>query len=367
MEAVGGGRRHKVNFYDVISPANLLGAWREFKRGKTSKSDVQSFAFRLEDNLFTLYERLRDNTWTPDPYVSFRVADPKPREIHKASVWDRILFQAVFRQLYTIFEKTFIHDSYASRRGKGVLAGVLRFEAFARKASRNYSQRVFVLKCDIRKFFDGIDHEVLFSLLRRKVDDMDLLELLSKIISSFEKTAGKGLPLGNVTSQLFANVYLNELDQFMKRELGTHYYIRYCDDFVIVSGNRFELEHLIPLIGKFLEMRLRLSLHPKKVSIRQLAQGLDFLGYVTFPGFRVLRTHTKRRMFTRCASVFATSDGKAEEGYAVRVLSSYKGLLSHSREYRSWKRLEKLYRNNDGLTEEEEIKVIEKMGKQKKE
>ncbi|MBI1975151.1 MAG: group II intron reverse transcriptase domain-containing protein [Parcubacteria group bacterium] len=279
----------------------------------------------------------------PDPYIAFRIADPKPRLIHKASVRDRVLYQGVFRQLYPVFEKIFIHDSYASQTGKGVLAGVLRLEQFVRRASRNYSRSVFILKCNIRKFFDSIDHDILFDLLKRKIRDADLLWLLGRVISSFEKTEGKGLPLGNVTSQLFANVYLNELDQFAKRELEAPYYIRYCDDFVIVGEDPDGLHALIPRISTFLEEQLHVSLHHRKVSIRRLEQGVDFLGYVTLPRFRVLRTRTKRRMFKRCKLVFRKRTTDMEEAYADRVLSSYKGLLSHSREYRSWKRLEKLH------------------------
>jgi hypothetical protein len=138
---------------------------------------------------------------------------------------------------------------------------------------------------------------------------------------------------------------MNELDQFMKRELKARYYIRYCDDFVIVGDDALKLRALIPRIGGFLGERLRISLHPRKISIQKLEQGVDFLGYVTFQQFRVLRTRTKRRMFKRCADVFAHQDTEAKEVYAARVLSSYKGLLSHSREYRSWKRLEELYEN----------------------
>src|SRR3989344_748598 len=199
---VGGGH-HRINFCDVISLKNLLAAWREFKRGKSNKKDVQEFVFRLEDNLFNLHDRLRRYAWSPDPYVSFPVADPKPRQIHKATVRDRVLYQAIFRQLYPTFDKAFIHDSYASRIGKGTVAGVLRFEEFARRASKNYSRRIFILKCDIRKFFDCVDHSILFKLLSARVDDKELLDLLTLILKSFEKLSGKGLPLGNVTSQLF--------------------------------------------------------------------------------------------------------------------------------------------------------------------
>ena len=339
---VVGGGHHEVNFWDVISLENLLAAWYEFKQGKSKKEDVQEFGFRLEDNLFALHRILKNKQWVPDPYISFRVADPKPRQIHKATVRDRVLYQAIFRKLYPIFEKTFIHDSYASRTGKGTLAGVFRLEEFARRASRNYVRPIFVLKCDIRKFFDSIDHTILFGLLKRKINDSDFLQLLAIIISNFEKSPGKGLPLGNVTSQLFANVYLNELDQYLKRTLKMPNYIRYCDDFVIVEESPEKLRALIPVVGSFLEKQLRLSLHPDKVSIRTLQQGVDFLGYVALPGYRVLRTRTKRRMFKRCRLVFEHRSGRGQEIYAKRLVSSYKGLLSHSREYRSWKLLEKL-------------------------
>lgn len=304
---------------------------------------MQKFAFRLEDALFALHERLREKSWIPDLYVCFPVADPKPRLIHKASVRDRVLYQGVHRQVYPVFDRTFIHDSYASRVDKGVLAGVIRLEEFVRKASQNYTRRVFVLKCDIRKFFDRIDHAVLMRLLQKKVTDSKLLALLLQVVSSFEKSPGKGLPLGNVTSQLFANVYLNELDQFVKRTLKQPYYIRYCDDFVIVGTNAEELQILIPKISDFLEETLCLSLHPRKVSVRALHHGADFLGYVTFSGYKTLRTRTKQRMFKRCCGIFQNRTTDAEEAYAGRVLISYKGLLSHSREYRTWKRLERIY------------------------
>ena len=339
----GGGYRHRIAFYNVISPKNLLQAWNEFKRGKNRKSDVQKFAFCIEDNIFNLHKKLQNKTWVPDPYISFSVADPKPRMIHKASVRDRVLHQAVYRQLYPIFYEGFIHDSYASRPGKGTLRGVLRFEQFARQVSNNYTRQIFVLKCDIRKFFDCIDHKILLSLLKQKVYDVDLLWLLTKLITSFEKTEGKGLPLGNVTSQLFSNVYLNDLDQYVKRGLKVHRYIRYCDDFVIVGVHFGKLDDLIPRVGKFLKEKLELDLHPDKISIRTLEQCVDFLGYVTLPRYRVLRTRTKRRMFKRCILLFQRQTTEAEKEYAKRVLLSYKGLLSHSREYCSWKRLERLH------------------------
>ncbi len=258
-----------------------------------------------------------------------RIADPKPRIIHIASVRDRVLFQAVYQQLYQIFDKSFIHDSYASREGKGTHAGVERFEVFARKVSANYTKPTFVLKCDIRKFFDGIDHRMLLSLLEKKITDGRLFELLRKIIDSFHTVPEKGLPLGNVTSQLFANIYLNELDQFMKHSLKATYYIRYCDDFVILNQSHRVLEWLIEKVRHFLREALLLELHPQKVTIRKLRQGTDFLGYVSLPHYRVLRTKTRRRMLKRLTFLCGSVHTKEDFSSALPVVKSYTGVLSH--------------------------------------
>ncbi len=242
---------------------------------------------------------LRGGIWTNEPYVPRRITDPKPRLIHVASVRDRVLFQAVYHYLYQIFDSSFIHDSYASRENKGTHAGVYRLEKFARKVSANDTKPAFVLKCDIRKFFDSIDHDILFSLIARKVADEKLLDLIHHIIASFKSAPHKGLPLGNVTSQIFANIYLNELDQFITHRLKVHFYIRYCDDFVILDNSYEKLTTYTSALRTFLKSRLCLDLHPRKVTIRKLIQGVDFLGYVTLPHYRVLRTRTKRRMLRR--------------------------------------------------------------------
>lgn len=204
-------------------------------------------------------------------------------------------------------------------------AGVQRFAVFARKVSANYRYPAFVLKCDIRKFFDSIDHHILFSLIVRKITDERLHALILLIISSFHTTHSKGLPLGNVTSQIFANIYLNELDQFVKHELKASYYIRYCDDFVTLNRSHTTLTAYIPRIHVFLTEKLSLKLHPCKVVIRKLQQGIDFLGYVSLPHYRVLRTRTKRRMLRRVNK---------------ENLASYLGLLAHCRGYTLKQRIE---------------------------
>ena len=192
--------------------------WRKFSRGKRSAPEVAAFELTLEEHLFALHRRLKQHAWTNEPYRRQLVADPKPRIIHVASVRDRVLFQAIYQYLYDIFDPTCVYDSYASRKNKGTHAGVCRFEVFARKVSVNYTKPAFVLKCDIRQFFANIDHRILLSLVSKRIADPSLFALTWRIIASFETTPHKGIPLGNVTSQIFANIYLNELDQFVKHK-----------------------------------------------------------------------------------------------------------------------------------------------------
>src|SRR3989344_1917001 len=319
-----GGRRHSCDFYDVISLDNLFAAWREFRRGKRRKPDVVACELNLEDNIFELHRKLVERNWRNDPYVFFKVDDPKPRIIHKTSVRDRVLFQAVYRKLYQVFDPSFIHDSYSSRLKKGTHAGVKRFAVFARKVSMNHRSTSFVLKCDIKKFFDSIDHQILFSLVARKINGERLLSLIWQITRFFEYSPGKGLPLGNVISQLFANIYLNELDQFIKHKLKARYYIRYCDDFVILHQSQNVLLKLLAEIKKFCREFLLLNLHERKTIIRKIHWGTDFLGYVVLPHRVVLRTKTKNRMFRMINN---------------KNLRSYLGLLSHCK---SWKLKQRL-------------------------
>lgn len=321
----------------------MLKAWKEFRRGKRKKIDVALFETHLEDNILELRELLVNKTYKPDKYTSFFVCDPKRRHIHKASVRDRLLFQAVFRVLYNIFDPTFIHTSYSSRIGKGTHAGVMKFEKYARRVSVNFTQNSFVLKCDIKKFFDSINHTVLLGLIKRKIMDQDALCLIEKIIDSFSVMQGKGLPLGNVTSQLFANVYLNELDQFVKHVLGAKYYIRYCDDFVILHRDVEFLKKALQSIAIFLGDKLFMNLHEHKISIRKISQGTDFLGYVSLPNYRVLRTKTKKRMLRKIENLKSLLEkNKITEVFFKNSLASYIGILKHCRGFNIEERIAKM-------------------------
>ncbi len=302
---------------DIISRHNLLDAWREFLKGKRNRKDVQEFQYRLSDNILTLHRDLAARTYTHGGYEHFKVNDPKPRDIHKASVRDRLLHHALYRQLYPFFDKTFIHDSYSCRHLKGTHKAMNRFREFSRIVSKNDTRTAWVLKCDIRKFFASIDQQVLMDILRAYIPDHDILTLLNRVIESFSSTEkGKGLPLGNLTSQLLVNIYMNEFDQFVKHQLKAKHYIRYADDFVFLSDDRDVLAKLLPQAQSFLQTKLKLELHPDKVSLGTLVSGIDFLGWVHFPHHRVLRTSTKKRMLRNL-------QGEPSEA----TVASYQGML----------------------------------------
>jgi len=304
----------------------LFLAWREFSKGKVKKLDVLEFKANLEDNIFYLHQSLRNKTYQHSYYSAFNVYDPKLRKIHKATVVDRVLHHAIYQIIYSIFDKNFIYDSYSCRMEKGTHRAVERLEKFTRKLSRNNKRNVFVLKCDIKKFFDSINQEILLEIIRIKIQDENVLWLIEKIIKSFPS----GLPLGNVTSQIFANIYLNELDQFIKHQLKEKYYLRYCDDFIILSESEEQLKNLIPQISLFLQEKLQLTLHPNKISIRKYHQGIDFLGYVILPYYRTLRTKTKKRMISKLLlkHKMYREDLVSEESFE-QSLQSYLGVLRH--------------------------------------
>ena len=214
---------YKNLFNNIISAENLFSAWNKFKRDKQQKTDVQKFSWRLEENIFQLQRSLRYHTYKHQSYESFYINDPKQRHIHKASVRDRILHHAVFSILNPIFEATFIAHSFSCRVGKGTHRGINTLESMARSVSDNYTQPCFVLKCDIKKFFASVDHNILLGLIAKLICDHDVIWLLTEIINGFPRPGtlfcNKGVPIGNLTSQLFANIYLNELDQFIKHQL----------------------------------------------------------------------------------------------------------------------------------------------------
>ncbi|KND48474.1 MAG: Retron-type RNA-directed DNA polymerase [Parcubacteria bacterium C7867-005] len=313
-----------MNYQSIISIENLYKAWEEFICGKRQRKDVAIFSLNLSENIFDLHQDLLNKTYSHSDYQAFNISDPKPRNIHKASVRDRLLHHAIYRVLYPYFDKKFIHDSYSCRLNKGTHKALNRFRSFGYKISKNNTKTSWTLKCDMRKFFASIDHQILLNILTKYIEDKDTLNLLERVIESFNSsTEGKGLPLGNLTSQLLVNIYMNEFDHFVKHKLKIKYYIRYADDFVLLSPDKSGLTNTLGSMKVFLSEKLKLELHPSKVSIKTLVSGVDFLGWIHFPTHRILRTATKRRVLKNL---------KTNQSKETRA--SYLGLLKHGDTYK---------------------------------
>ena len=267
----------------------LLEAWNDFVRGKRKREDVNEFAQHLSDNLFNLLDELKNDRYVHGTYEEYIICDPKKRIIHKASVRDRVVHRLIYNALYSYFDKRYIHDSYSCRMGKGTHKAQARFRYFVNVVSKNYTKQAWVLKFDIKKCFASIDTKILKNILTWHIEDIGLKNLIYKVIDSFES----GLPLGNLTSQLFINIYLHELDFYCKHILKIKHYIRYADDVVIISDNKEELETIYNDVQLFLKQELKLATH-KKV-IRSIYPGIDILGLVFFAKYERLRRSTERR------------------------------------------------------------------------
>ena len=355
-------------FEKIISLENLFTAFDKFKVDKQNKKDVLSFEWKLEQNIVELNQELKYHKYKHGVYTKFRICDPKPRTIHKAIVRDRILHHAIFRVLNPIFEPCFISNSFSCRVSKGTHYGVETLAKILRQVSQNGTRPCFALKCDVRKFFASVDHSILLEKIKRKIKDDEAIWLLWEIIESFPMAsqielstssgfrerasclrqdslfARKGLPIGNLTSQLFANIYLNEFDYFVKHELKIKNYVRYTDDFVIVGGSERKLLDLLSKIKKFLTEKLKISLHPNKVEIRKFRRGIDFLGYVALPKYRRIRTKTKNRIFKKLKhKVVEYKSGVISEYTLAQSLNSYLGILSHANSYDLRNKLKNLF------------------------
>lgn len=326
------------SYEDIIGIENIFQAWEEFVKGKRKKKDVMEFGRNLEDNLFDLHHRLQNQTYRHGTYQDFYVQDPKRRHIHKASVADRIVHHLLYNYLYEVFDKTFIYDSYSCRLDKGTHKGVLRLAKFTRKVSKNYTRPCWALKLDIKKFFASVDHKILKNLIGRKIHDKNILWLIGEIIDSFRLGVEplRGIPLGNLTSQIFANIYLNELDRFVKNKLKIKYYIRYADDFVILDTEKKNLYPCTSRLEYFLKAKLNLELHPRKIIISNLRWGIDFLGYIVLPHYRLPRAETKRRMFKNLEEKICSDNFD-------QSLASYLGYLSHANAFKVIKEVREVY------------------------
>lgn len=319
---------HTTLFDQLTDFGNLLAAYKRAARVHRDRVSVQAYEYDLEGRLLSLRDRLISGDYRFGSYHTFTVSDPKTRRIAAAPFEDRVVHHAIHAVIAPLFEPDFIEDSYACRKGKGAHRALMRCFALA-------GTHAYVLKCDIAKYFDSVDGRILFSLLVAKIADDRLLGLLARLIKGGAQTSpgaqqhlftddsniapgDRVIPIGNLTSQLFANIYLNELDHFVMKEFPDHPYLRYMDDFLVFGTGKYQLWQSEAAIRRFLTGRLRLSLHPRKVSVTPVRAGLDALGYITRPD----RIRLRHRNLVRYLQRKKLQDRRLRQGVWGRDLGS---------------------------------------------
>lgn len=328
-----------------ITVSRLFEAYYDCRRAKRNTRAALTFEINLEVNLLNLLRELQTGTWMPSPATVFAITRPKPREVWAAHFRDRIVHHLVYRAIAPLFEPAFIAGSCACIPGRGTLYGADMLRRQLLSATENWSKPAFVLKADIANFFGSIRHADLFAMLQRRVKDATMLELCRKLVfqdvrvgaiqrgdarhmamvphhkSLLHAPAGIGLPIGNLSSQFFANVYLDDLDQMIKRRLGMHRYVRYVDDMVLVDHDPQRLLQAADAIREHLS-RIGLGLAESKTSIMPADRGVDFVGQVIRPYRTIARARTHRAALHRLSAMPATD--------LAESVNSYLGLFRHT-------------------------------------
>jgi RNA-directed DNA polymerase len=354
----GGAKIKRVNnlYEQIYSFENLYEAYLTARLGKKMRAEVLEFTARLEENLIEIQNELMHQTYEIGRYREFFVYEPKQRMIMALPFKDRVVQWAIYRVVNPIFEKGFYEHSYACRVGKGTHAASDKLQEWLRIVNKKPGKWYF-LKMDISKYFYRVDHEILLKQIKKKIKDQELIELLEKITksettlfglptaSSLAETdvreAGKGMPIGNLTSQMFANIYLNDLDKFVKHELKAHYYIRYMDDFILLSNDKKQLHEWKRAINDFLDADLKLQTN-NKTCVRPINLGIEFVGYQTWFSHRKLRKSTTKRMKKRLKYLqkrYANYEATPET--IRQSMQSYLGMLNKTDAYRLKKKLTK--------------------------
>ncbi len=379
---------------DPLTIEEVFTAYYECRKTKRYSKSALSFEINLEERLVELFYELKNYTWQPGRYNAFIVTKPVRREIFAAPFKDRIVHHILINRLNQTFEKHFIFDSYACRKGKGIHAAIKRVEHFVKSESHNGKRKAWVLKLDIKGFFMNVNRNLLWQKLSCFIDkyydsSADFEKYLAKTIifndpskncvlrspkeewlplprdkSLFTTNENCGLPIGNLTSQVFANFFLTELDHFVKHRLGIKKYVRYVDDCVFVSADKSLLKIVIKKVRSFLKNQLNLTLHPKKIYLQPVDNGVSFLGTFIRPGF----TQSSRRVKNNFVQALkkASEDVKKEKPCSEKIkeifasINSYLGILGHYKNYRFTRR--QIQRNfSDNL--KKHFKVPEKLNK----
>jgi len=287
--------------------ADLFKAYYECRKRKRCKKSALQFELHLEENLLKLYKEIKSGKYKIGKSICFVVTKPKPREVWAANFRDRIVHHLIYNYVHERFYKRFIHDTYSCIPKRGTLAAARRLLYFSRSATNNYTKKMFYLKADLSNFFVSIDKDILFNLVKKHVHEEWILSLIQQVIyndpvknvykkssprkfrlipsykSLFNADKQHGLPIGNLTSQFFSNVYLDVMDQYIKRELKCRYYLRYVDDFVIIGENARFLNRCFCLIREYIARELNITIHPRKKLINKVENGIDFVGFFVLP------------------------------------------------------------------------------------
>ena len=349
-------------------------AYYACRKNKRNTLNALRFEKHLEHNLFVLIEQIKTNSYYPGKSIAFIVNKPVKREIFAADFRDRVVHHWLIAKLNPLFEKQFIYDSYACRIGKGTHFGVKRTAGFIKSCSKNYTTDCYILKLDIQGFFMHINRTILCERLEhfiehnyKEQDKSLVLDLCQKIIfndptknctikgvrsnweglpnnkSLFYSPTDCGLPIGNLTSQVLANFYMNTFDHFIKKELGINYYGRYVDDFVIIHPDKEYLKSLLPIITDFLQSQSHLTLHPKKIYLQHYSKGVQFLGTVIKPNRIYIANRTKGNFYTAIMKqnvvVQNKKPSREEQKQFLSCMNSYLGIMKHYKTYKLRKRI----------------------------
>ena len=339
----------KFSFSNISDFGSLLRAYGKARAGKSGVESVCAFDFNLENELLLLKYLLETGRYRPSSYTCFQISDPKPRLVSAPAFRDRIVQHSVVAVVGPVFERMFIADSYACRVGKGTHYAAHRVRGFLMGAREKYGNDaiLYVLQCDIRKYFQNVDWDILLSMLDRRIPCREIFDLVQKIVTTHDDGSRtpsvdglpspvsvvdrRGLPIGNLTSQLFANVYLDRLDHFIKEKLHEKWYGRYMDDFLIIHPDKAYLRYVRERIRDFLWRELRLELHPKKTIIRDVREGIPFVGYRIFHDHMMIRGSTlirTRRNYRRKKAM--AKKGVISEESLKRTEMSIRGHFGHA-------------------------------------
>ncbi len=333
-------------FEKVCEFDNLYLSYLEAREGKRYRGPVLQFTYQLEDNLVEIQNELLNNTYRITNYTQFIITDPKRRLITALDFRDRVVQWAIYRQVYPIFEKRFIYHSYGCREEKGTHKAVAQLHNWLKAVDRK-PEKYYYLKLDMSKFFYSVNREILLEIIKRRISDDRLINLLELIIASGDiqpvdgfaadaypvNDSKVGLPIGNLTSQMFANIYLNELDQFVKNELHLHYYIRYMDDIIILGESKELLHQVKDRVEEFVNHKLGLRLNGK-TAIRPISMGIEFVGYVVWPTHVKLRKATALKMKSNIKDkCWKLKNGQISADKLDATVGSYNGLMKHCNSY----------------------------------